>query len=793
MNPVELLGTLTALVGIYLLLSLIGTAFSELLVTRLGLRGETLDKVVDSILGRDLADRFFDHAKIASLSEASPLGSGSQWLTHLFFGSGTAATIRRRAAGGTAVPMRRPSEVPPETFADVALELALGKSWQNTATDTVGLRQLLDEKLAQAGQTAGTEDEAFIGQLQAWAATSTDCGSDLPAQLTGWFNDVNARALGWFKRRITRSLLIIGLLIALATNGDSLQLFQRLSEDPAARQQALALSQRLIEGSTIACSAVDPKADPAAAASCLRQIGDATPSAGAPEHCAKLAEARPLADEARVRSCLAAAPAGLMVTVSPRLGSCDDGKALPKDVLRCYAGELSPLLGWDGDPLLALKAPAILRWNRGGESLLKWLRILAAKGVGLLITAGAISLGAPFWFDLLQKLVAARKALSGGADASASDAAVAVTTPAPAATSGAAGATAHPAGSVQALVSIAESSRYSAGLTRFAPDARDFDLANAYWLGVLAMLAYEDGPKVISACSAMGLEARPFSGKADNTGLSGKLPEVLRSVDTQGFIAWDRRNCFIVFRGTEQNPQDWLTDLNSEPAAFAEAGRSTPVSNPAGLVHHGFLNALHAVWQVSAAGAAGGGLGSLLDGPAGIDGGGRQLWFAGHSLGGALAVLAAREIGDWAQARNTALRKDAEGQSMAVAEQGTRRLYGALAGVYTYGQPRVGDAVWIAAAERAFGARWQRFVNASDVVPRVPLRAMGYADGGQVRYFDEQGRLYERPDAWFRWLDTVILNEGSLVERGKVAAANHAMSLYLSRVDRYAGIGKAGA
>ena len=36
------------------------------------------------------------------------------------------------------------------------------------------------------------------------------------------------------------------------------------------------------------------------------------------------------------------------------------------------------------------------------------------KGIGLVVTIGAVSLGAPFWFDLMSQLLSVRSRLSGG-------------------------------------------------------------------------------------------------------------------------------------------------------------------------------------------------------------------------------------------------------------------------------------------------------------------------------------------------------------------------------------------
>ncbi|TPW30807.1 hypothetical protein FJU08_09015 [Martelella alba] len=72
------------------------------------------------------------------------------------------------------------------------------------------------------------------------------------------------------------------------------------------------------------------------------------------------------------------------------------------DQMKCYRAQAETMLaavspaslGWRGDPLLS---------TRGWQLLLAGLR----KIFGLTLTAVAISLGAPFWFDLLRRIVGA--------------------------------------------------------------------------------------------------------------------------------------------------------------------------------------------------------------------------------------------------------------------------------------------------------------------------------------------------------------------------------------------------
>lgn len=155
--------------------------------------------------------------------------------------------------------------------------------------------------------------------------------------------------------------------------------------------------------------------------------------------------------------------------------------------------------------------------------------------------------------------------------------------------------------------------------------------------------------------------------------LAGGAPLFDADTDTQGFVACRRDDtgpgmAVICFRGTKQ-VKDWLTNIDISPA---------PIRNPSGdgiigNMHRGFHDAYMSVHDDIAARLTG-----YEDLP---------LYITGHSLGGALAVVAT-----WYQSSAR------------------------LAACYTYGAPRVGDQGLI----HRFKTPIYRVVNVADPVPFVP-------------------------------------------------------------------------
>ncbi|MFE0376564.1 lipase family protein [Streptomyces inhibens] len=166
--------------------------------------------------------------------------------------------------------------------------------------------------------------------------------------------------------------------------------------------------------------------------------------------------------------------------------------------------------------------------------------------------------------------------------------------------------------------------------------------------------------------------------------------------DTQAYTLGGRDMIITGFRGTEPtNLRDWLSDATTPP---------WPGPGGKGYIHYGFGEALQAVWpQVRAA------VDEFRDN-------GQTVWFTGHSLGGALAMLA----GAWLHFEEPHVTAN---------------------GVYTFGQPRTCDRLLSQEFNTAFSERMYRFVNNNDIVPQLPPEP-AFHHVSALRYIDSEGAIH---------------------------------------------------
>jgi hypothetical protein len=190
-----------------------------------------------------------------------------------------------------------------------------------------------------------------------------------------------------------------------------------------------------------------------------------------------------------------------------------------------------------------------------------------------------------------------------------------------------------------------------------------YNLNNARAMMWLSQLAYETAhrSKVQSILDAWKLTMREFISNDPKTGLPPDSACVV--------VAGGRDATFVTFAGSDPGKiEDWVTDFDAMPSATG--------------LHTGFEKTVETVWLA---------IETAIKKREATE---QALFFTGHSLGGALAILAA---------------------ARAAAEFGIQPTV-----VYTYGSPRNGGTEFFDTYTALLGDSTFRLINGTDIVPTVP-------------------------------------------------------------------------
>lgn len=80
---------------------------------------------------------------------------------------------------------------------------------------------------------------------------------ELKEKITKWFDDYMERVSGWYKTKTKRSLLIISLLVCLALNVDSITLIKKLNTDDKYRKDLVLIAEKKILENKINAKKID--------------------------------------------------------------------------------------------------------------------------------------------------------------------------------------------------------------------------------------------------------------------------------------------------------------------------------------------------------------------------------------------------------------------------------------------------------------------------------------------------------------------------------------------------------
>ncbi len=249
----------------------------------------------------------------------------------------------------------KPSYLTAANFSKVVLDILKGPN----PMPGEDFRDRVDASLASGINIKGVSTPinsggTFVYLQSLWAESQGDVDR-FRALIEQWFDDTMDRTSGWYKRKIQKILFFIGLGLAATFNVDSITIAHKLANDPELRKEMVARADKMIN---------DPQV--IAHIEKLRQKEKKSPDSLSEDGKKKLAafdESMRLAEEAN--------------------------KMIKEDI----ASVNSALgLGYEGIDWGCWTIPRMI--------------------VGWILTALAISLGAPFWFDLLNKLMKLRTSVA---------------------------------------------------------------------------------------------------------------------------------------------------------------------------------------------------------------------------------------------------------------------------------------------------------------------------------------------------------------------------------------------
>jgi len=275
---------------------------------------------------------------------------------------------------------------------------------------------------------------------------------------------------------------------------------------------------------------------------------------------------------------------------------------------------------------------------------------------------------------------------------------------------------------------------------------QDFDTKTALSLAKAAQLIYQDLSYVAEIATRWGIDV-----KNNFRYINSKVQ------DTQAFLFRTDDYIVLAFRGS-QELKDWQTNFRTRLQKFALTTQMETLdedaSPPKGQVHRGFQTAWNSVERGIIKQIRLWNEGRKVPLP---------LLITGHSLGGALATVAAASL--------------------------VKRKY-PVQGLYTFGQPRVGDLIFSAEINILLKGKVFRFVNNNDIVPHIPPPYLPwnpfrlYVHLGPTRYFNARGNFIRYPNPIGRLLDFSIGVLRDTFEPGFDLIKDHYMEYYISNLEK---------
>ena len=206
------------LIFVYLLLAIICTSINEWIAGILGLRAKTLELGIRQLLDQQ--------PKPAKPGEPAMVTTDKDWLITEFYKHPLVTGMKKDG--------HHPSYLPARIFATTLMDIVNGP----------------EPELSFASLQAGINNLPPGDVKTALASLLRTAGKTLPEaqkSIETWFDDSMDRVSGWYKRKIQWITAVVALLLAFATNADSIRIARILWHNPELRAESIKLAEERAE------------------------------------------------------------------------------------------------------------------------------------------------------------------------------------------------------------------------------------------------------------------------------------------------------------------------------------------------------------------------------------------------------------------------------------------------------------------------------------------------------------------------------------------------------------------
>lgn len=330
-----MLDIIIAIFLIYALFAGLVSGINELIAQLIEMRGKVLFEGIAMMLGelpKATAINRFIGPLFRKLGFVKPFMTPGAHLTQSLYDHPLIDTLSQ--------PGSKPSYISPASFSSALVQvLSNDQSWGT-------LRQKLDDRDSSLGKLLGPMLDEANGDLEKFKS-----------KVEAHYNEVMDRVGGWYKRRTQATMLLIGFVLAVIFNVDSIYILQRLQNDPDLVTKLVLVAEKASEAAKNQDSKI---VDPIENENLRKQLENLN---------SQIKEFRSLG-----------LPIGWVL--------------LPQDSMQNLTENI----------------PSVSQQNFNNNFVITYqsLQNPTLSWVGWFLTALAGTLGAPFWFDALSKLFAIR-------------------------------------------------------------------------------------------------------------------------------------------------------------------------------------------------------------------------------------------------------------------------------------------------------------------------------------------------------------------------------------------------